>query len=127
MRIALLAVGVLVALIGLIWVGQGTGYFPYPSSSFMINQMPWAYGGMALGGLRPHRRRHCAPDLRPREAGKLRRSWHHGRCDFCATLKPSSQHGRPLCKTNRENRSALANRGGTGVRLPKTSREMRRG
>jgi hypothetical protein len=48
MRIALLAVGVLVALIGLIWVGQGTGYFPYPSSSFMINQMPWAYGGVAL-------------------------------------------------------------------------------
>ena len=38
--------GVFVALIGLIWVGQGTGYFPYPASSFMIDQRPWAYYGL---------------------------------------------------------------------------------
>ena len=40
-------------VIGAIWVGQGTGYFPYPESSFMVNQMQWAYygGGLALVGL----------------------------------------------------------------------------
>jgi len=41
-------VGVLAILTGLIWIGQGTGYFPCPASSFMINAMPWAYGGAAL-------------------------------------------------------------------------------
>jgi hypothetical protein len=49
LRITLLAAGIFAVLIGLVWVGQGTGYFPYPSSSFMINQMPWVYGGMVLG------------------------------------------------------------------------------
>ena len=44
-RLALTVVGVLVALIGLIWIGQGSGYFPYPASSFMINQTPWMLRG----------------------------------------------------------------------------------
>ena len=48
MRTALLSIGVIAILIGLIWIGQGTGYFPYPSSSFMINEMPWAYRGIVL-------------------------------------------------------------------------------
>lgn len=51
MRPALLSIGVIAILIGLIWIGQGTGYFPYPSSSFMINEMAWAYYGMALAVL----------------------------------------------------------------------------
>ena len=51
LKIAFLLVGVLAILIGLIWVGQGTGYFPYPASSFMINQMPWAYRGAVLAVL----------------------------------------------------------------------------
>jgi len=51
LRPALLVVGVLAAVIGLIWVGQGTGYFPYPASSFMINEMPWVYRGAALAVL----------------------------------------------------------------------------
>ena len=50
-RISLLVFGVIAILIGLVWVGQGTGYFPYPSSSFMINQMPWVYGGIVLAAL----------------------------------------------------------------------------
>jgi hypothetical protein len=52
-RIALLVVGVLAVLIGLVWIGQGTGYFPYPKSSFMIDQKPWAYRGgiLAVAGL----------------------------------------------------------------------------
>jgi len=48
MRKALLVVGIIATLIGLVWIGQGTGYFPYPQSSFMINQMPWVYIGIAL-------------------------------------------------------------------------------
>jgi hypothetical protein len=51
MRNVLLSVGVVAILIGLVWIGQGTGYFPYPSSSFMINDMAWAYYGIALGVL----------------------------------------------------------------------------
>jgi hypothetical protein len=51
LRFALLVVSILAILIGLVWVGQGTGYFPYPASSFMINQMPWAYYGASLAVL----------------------------------------------------------------------------
>jgi hypothetical protein len=50
-RNALLSVGVVAILVGLIWIGQGTGYFPYPSSSFMINDMAWTYYGIALAVL----------------------------------------------------------------------------
>jgi hypothetical protein len=52
-RAALLVGGVLAALTGLVWVGQGSGYFPYPSSSFMVNQTPWIYRGavLAVAGL----------------------------------------------------------------------------
>ena len=54
MKPLLVVVGVLACVIGLVWIGQGTGYFPYPARSFMISQMPWAYRGAALlviGGL----------------------------------------------------------------------------
>jgi hypothetical protein len=44
----LLALGCVAFLMGVVWVGQGTGYFPYPASSFMIDQMPWAHRGLAL-------------------------------------------------------------------------------
>jgi hypothetical protein len=48
MRIGLLVFGILLVLLGVLWIGQGTGYFPYPSYSFMISQMSWAYRGMAV-------------------------------------------------------------------------------
>jgi hypothetical protein len=48
MKIALLIVGILAILVGVIWIGQGTGYFPYPAESFMINEIPWAYRGAVL-------------------------------------------------------------------------------
>ena len=53
MRRAAFVVGILLLLLGLLWIGQGTGYFPYPSSSFMISEMTWAYrgAGVALAGL----------------------------------------------------------------------------
>lgn len=52
-RTALLTIGLLATFIGVVWMGQGTGYFPYPRSSFMIDQTPWAYRGgvLALAGL----------------------------------------------------------------------------
>ena len=51
LRAALLVAGLLAILIGLVWAGQGTGYFPYPASSFMINEMPWFYRGVGLAVL----------------------------------------------------------------------------
>jgi len=53
LRISLLVAGVLATLLGLIWIGQGSGYFPYPASSFMINQSPWIWRGaiLAIAGL----------------------------------------------------------------------------
>mgnify|MGYP001401632164 CR=1 FL=1 len=43
--------GILAILIGLLWIGQGTGAFPYPASSFMINQTPWIIYGALLAVL----------------------------------------------------------------------------
>ena len=40
--------GILALLIGLVWIGQGTGYVNWPQSSFMISQMQWAYYGAVL-------------------------------------------------------------------------------
>jgi ABC-type antimicrobial peptide transport system permease subunit len=48
MRGVILLIGILATLTGLVWVGQGTGYFPYPANSMMISQMPWTYRGIAL-------------------------------------------------------------------------------
>jgi len=48
MRRVLAMFGGLMILMGLIWIGQGTGYFPYPAQSFMISQMPWAWRGLAV-------------------------------------------------------------------------------
>lgn len=46
-------VGVVAVAIGLLWMAQGAGLFPYPSSSFMINQTPWIIRGgiLAVFGL----------------------------------------------------------------------------
>ena len=53
MRTVAFFAGILLLLLGLLWIGQGTGYFPYPSSSFMISEMTWAYrgAGAALAGV----------------------------------------------------------------------------
>ena len=53
MRTVTLIAGILLLLLGLLWIGQGTGYFPYPSYSFMISDMGWAYRGaaVAVGGI----------------------------------------------------------------------------
>ena len=41
-------IGALMVLMGVVWIGQGSGKFPYPDHSFMINQTPWIYYGLAL-------------------------------------------------------------------------------
>ncbi|MEH2469069.1 putative membrane protein [Nitrobacteraceae bacterium AZCC 2161] len=53
MRIPFLTLGLLAFVIGLLWIGQGTGLVAWPRSSFMISQMQWAwYGaGLAVVGL----------------------------------------------------------------------------
>jgi len=48
MNALLMLIGLVVLLAGLVFVGQGSGYFPYPASSFMINQIRWVYYGAAL-------------------------------------------------------------------------------
>jgi hypothetical protein len=49
MRLVSLIIGALFLLIGLHWIGQGTGYFPWPRNPVMDNQIAWAYyGGIAV-------------------------------------------------------------------------------
>jgi len=47
MRLAIAIVGIVLIVVGAVWIGQGMGYFPYPASSFMINDRTWAYAGAA--------------------------------------------------------------------------------
>jgi hypothetical protein len=53
MRTVLLLLGIVALAVGLLWVGQGMGYVHWPKTSFMINEMKWAYygAGVALVGL----------------------------------------------------------------------------
>lgn len=53
LRPILIAIGVLCALMGLLWIGQGLGYIDWPRSSFMLGRAVWVdYGtGLAVLGL----------------------------------------------------------------------------
>jgi hypothetical protein len=53
MQAALTIIGVVLLLMGLVFMGQGSGYFPYPASSFMISESRWIYygGAIAAAGL----------------------------------------------------------------------------
>ena len=46
-----LIVGLIALVIGLLWIGQGTGAIDWPRSSFMIRQIQWAGYGAALAAL----------------------------------------------------------------------------
>ena len=48
MRTSLLIVGIACVLMGLLWIGQGTGLVHWPASSFMIDQRPWIARGASL-------------------------------------------------------------------------------
>ena len=47
----LFVAGILLLLMGVLFIGQGTGIFPYPSYSFMVSDMGWAYRGIAIAVL----------------------------------------------------------------------------
>ena len=46
MKITLLIIGSVLALLGVHWVGQGTGLFVWPANPAMVNHFEWA----VLGG-----------------------------------------------------------------------------
>jgi NhaP-type Na+/H+ or K+/H+ antiporter len=48
MKTALTLIGIVALAMGLLWMGQGSGYIPWPASSFMISQTVWIYYGAAL-------------------------------------------------------------------------------
>ena len=50
-KIVLSILGVLAFLMGLLWMGQGSGAFPYPATSPMINQSPWILRGALLAAV----------------------------------------------------------------------------
>lgn len=47
-RVILAIAGVLMLLMGLLWIGQGTGLVMWPKSSFMLHQARWAFNGALL-------------------------------------------------------------------------------
>jgi len=49
MKTVLLILGIAAILMGLLWIGQGTGVIQWPASSFMLDQRPWAIRGAILG------------------------------------------------------------------------------
>ena len=48
MQTLLTIIGIILLIMGIVFMGQGSGYFPYPSSSFMISQTRWIYYGAAI-------------------------------------------------------------------------------
>ncbi len=48
MKGLIVALGVLLGLVGLLWIGQGLGVVRWPASSFMIDQSAWVTRGAIL-------------------------------------------------------------------------------
>jgi hypothetical protein len=48
MKTVLLILGIAAVLVGLLWIGQGTGFINWPASSFMNDQRPWVTRGAIL-------------------------------------------------------------------------------
>ncbi len=48
MKIAFLIVGILIFLLGLHWVSEGTGYLAYPHSPMMYLKPTWTYIGLII-------------------------------------------------------------------------------
>ena len=44
-------IGILAVVMGLLWVGQGTGLVMWPSESFMLAERQWAINGAVLAGI----------------------------------------------------------------------------
>ena len=52
-RVLLLVIGIVFVMMGLLWIGQGSGIIRWPASSFMIDVSGWTIRGafLALFGL----------------------------------------------------------------------------
>lgn len=51
MKTVLLIIGIAAVAMGLLWVGQGSGFIHWPASSFMIDQRPWITRGVILAAV----------------------------------------------------------------------------
>ncbi|MBA3054296.1 MAG: hypothetical protein FP826_05045 [Sphingomonadales bacterium] len=51
LRPVLQVVGILAVLMGLLWIGQGTGLVMWPRESFMLAERQWAFNGAVLAGV----------------------------------------------------------------------------
>lgn len=48
---ALRTIGVVGLAAGALFMAQGSGLFPYPRASFMVDQRPWIWRGALIAGL----------------------------------------------------------------------------
>ena len=48
MRTLVAFLGIILLIAGVVFMGQGSGCFPYPAESFMISQTRWIYYGAAI-------------------------------------------------------------------------------
>ena len=48
MRALLTLIGLLMLAAGLLFMGQGSGYIPWPAESFMVSETRWVYYGGAI-------------------------------------------------------------------------------
>ena len=51
LRPILRVAGILAVLMGLLWIGQGTGLVMWPRESFMLAQRQWAVNGAVLAAI----------------------------------------------------------------------------
>jgi hypothetical protein len=51
MKAILTLIGIILLLAGLLFMGQGSGYIPWPAESFMISQTKWIYYGAAMAAV----------------------------------------------------------------------------
>jgi hypothetical protein len=51
MKTLLTLAGIVLVAMGALWMGQGSGYIPWPAESFMISQTQWIYYGAMLAGV----------------------------------------------------------------------------
>ena len=50
-RRLLVLLGMVLLLAGVLFAGQGSGWFPYPRESFMVGASPWIGRGVTLAAI----------------------------------------------------------------------------
>jgi hypothetical protein len=48
LRATMLVIGIIMTVVGLVWLGQGIGYVPSTETPRIMPLHPWTYGGIAL-------------------------------------------------------------------------------